>query len=227
MKLNMYRFSNLRSVVLIGLLFLISGSVYAQLWLVDPLEAIYPDVNKLVDYDNNWKADFPQGAYAEVHVLIKVPVGKTVTISASINGKELNDVWSQLIDVPVEQNTGLDSRTEQFKNQTNPFVIRRAPFRVFEVIQPLEKQDVTSTTNFTAFRLSIPSSNIKEKGLHKIKIKVAAGEFRAEGIFHIKIHPVELPSPSESDFFYTNWFNLSKMEEYHHLDRWSEPGLGC
>lgn len=222
MKLNIYRFSTFRSRVLIGLLFLISGSTYAQLWLVDPLEAIFPDVNNVVGYDNNWKADFPQEAYAEVNVLIKVPIGKTVTISASKNGKELLDVWSQLIDVPVEQNTGLDSRTEQFKNQTNPHVIRRAPFRVFEVIQPLEEQEITSTTNFTALRLSIPSSNIIEKGLHKIKIKVTAGEFSEEGIFLIKIYPVVLPSPSESEFFYTNWFNLSKMEEYHHLDRWSE-----
>ncbi len=206
-----------------GLLFLISCSAYAQLWLVDPLEAIYPDVNNVVGYNNNWKADFPQGAYAEVHVLIKVSIGKTVTISASKNGKELLDVWSQLIDVPVEQNTGLDSRTEQFKNQTNPYVIRRAPFRIFEVIQPLEEQEITSTTNFTAFRLSIPSASIKAKGTHKIKIKITAGNFSEEGMFLIKTYPVELPSPSESNFFYTNWFNLSKMEEYHHLDRWSEP----
>ena len=35
--------------------------------------------------------------------------------------------WSQLVDVPVEQNTGLDSRTEQFTKQHNPYVIRRAP----------------------------------------------------------------------------------------------------
>lgn len=222
MELNFYGYSHFRSRVLIGLLFLISGSVFAQLWLVDPLEAIYPDINNLGNYNKEWKADFPKGTNAEVHVLVKVPLGKTITIAASQNGKELINVWSQLADVPVEQNTGLDSRTEQFTNQTNPHVIRRAPFRLFEVIQPFEEQEITSTTNYTAFRLSIPSSNIKENGLHKIKIKVTSDGLSEDGIFFIKIYPVELPKPSESKFFYTNWFNLSKMEEYHDLERWSE-----
>ena len=30
-----------------------------------------------------------------------------------------------------------------------------------------------------------------------------------------------IPDLDESNFFYTNWFNLSKMEEYHELERWS------
>jgi len=212
----------MRSIIQLLILFLFANTCFAQLWMIDPLDAIYPDKNQLNNYTNRWKADFSKGTTADVHVLIKIPKGKTFTISASKDGEELGvDVWSQLIDVPVEQNTGLDSRTEQFKNKINPYVIRRAPFRIFEVIQPIKEEKLTSTTNFTALRLSIPTS-ILEKGTHKIKIKITSEDFEEEGIFIIKIYPVELPKLSESQFYYTNWFNLSQMEEQHQLEPWSD-----
>jgi hypothetical protein len=95
--------------------FLIGNTGFSQLWLVDPLEPIYPDKNQLRSYHHKWKADFPRGAVADVHVLVEIPLGKTFTVSATMNGQDLgNDVWSRLIDVPVEQNTGIDSRTEQY-----------------------------------------------------------------------------------------------------------------
>ena len=123
----------------LSFLFFVSYSLNAQLWLVDPLESIYPDANQLDNYTHTWKGDFPLGVPMDVHVLLKLPLGEDFTLSAVENGKELDiNVWSQLVDVPVEQNTGLDSRTEQFMGKTNPHVVRRAPFRIFEVIRPLD-----------------------------------------------------------------------------------------
>ncbi len=206
------------------MILLISNAGFAQLWLVDPLEAIYPDINQVDNYKNKWKADFPQGASADVHVLIKLPVGRTFTVSATKDSKELDIVvWNQLIDVPVEQNTGLDSRTEQFKGIINPYVIRRAPFRIFEVIQPLKENEIISKAKYTALRLSIPSSLISDKGTYKIKIRVKSEGFEKEGLFTIKVYSVELPKVSDSQFYYTNWFNLVQLGEQHHLEPWSEP----
>lgn len=37
--------------------FFITNMVLGQLWLIDPLEAIYPDKNKLNDYSNSWETD--------------------------------------------------------------------------------------------------------------------------------------------------------------------------
>jgi uncharacterized protein involved in type VI secretion and phage assembly len=106
---------------------------------VDPLEAIYPDKNEISNYSNNWKADFAKGGIADAHVLLKLPINTSFRLTAFIDGEKLSsNYWSALIDVPVEQNTGLDSRTEQYLNKKNPFVIRRAPFRIFEVIKPIE-----------------------------------------------------------------------------------------
>ena len=56
--------------------------------------------------------------------------------------------------VPVEENTGVDSRTEQFLGQINSDVIRRAPFEVFEVIEPLTINEIKTVSNFSLLRIS-------------------------------------------------------------------------
>jgi len=207
------------------LLFLLFANVLsAQLWLVDPLEAIYPDQNDLHKYSKEWKADFAMNGIADVHILIKTAIGETVTLSASLNGQDLDlSAWNQLIAVPVEENTGLDSRTEQFTNQLNPHVIRRAPFHVFEVIQPLSGNKIKTSSNFTALHLSIPLEQLGAPGTYEVNIKVDSKILSEKGRFKIRIHPAHLPQLKESRFFYTNWFNLSKMEAQHKLERWSKP----
>lgn len=199
------------------------SSMFAQLWMVDPLEAIYPDVNDMQNYESKYSADFASGSSASVHILVKVPSGSTLTCSAEKDNQKLGvEVWNQLIDVPVEQNTGLDSRTEQYKNIVNPHVLRRAPFRVFEVIQPLEKNQVTTSSEFTALRLTIPKNLFRREGSHQIKIKVTSDGFEEVGVFDVNVYAVSLTHLSDSNFFYTNWFNLKRMEESHNLERWSE-----
>ena len=106
------------------------------MWLVDPLEAIYPDTNELKSYGNSWSADFARGSFADMHIIVESPIGTELSIEVSDGGNNLNDYLSELIAVPVEENTGLDSRTEQFKGVKNPYVIRRAPFHIYEVIMP-------------------------------------------------------------------------------------------
>lgn len=213
----------MRLIISILISFIFGVSAFGQIWMIDPLEAIYPDINKVEKHKNKYATDVAFGASSEVHLLVKAPIGNTFTISAVKDGRELNiGAWSRLIDVPVEQNTGLDSRTEQFKDEINPHVIRRAPFRIFEVIMPIKDKQITSTSNFTALRLMVPKSLLRRAGDHKIKIKVTSDGKEEIGIFKVKVHNVSIPTLSESQFFYTNWFNLNKMEEAHNLERWSE-----
>jgi len=83
-----------------------------EVWLVDPLEAVYPDSNSLDNYSDRWEADFPLGTEAEVLVLVKTERGKTIRINASLDNHKLPlTAISQLIDVPVEQNTGIHCLT--------------------------------------------------------------------------------------------------------------------
>jgi hypothetical protein len=158
-----------------------------------------------------------------VHVLLNVVPGDSFSISAVFNGVPLPiSCWSQLLDVPVEQNTGLDSRTEMFTNQHNPYVIRRAPFRIYEALQPLVSSTITATNTFTALRLSVPSSTFTSPGTYRIQVRARGKNWNRQGIFIAGIHRALLPPLPESTFFYTNWFSLDQMEEKHALTRWTK-----
>lgn len=193
-----------------------------RLWLVDPLEPVFPDSNNTAGYGLTYEADFPSGTSADVHLLLMVPPDESFTVSASLSGREiLLRCWSSMKDVPVEQNTGLDSRTEAYTEQRNPYVIRRAPFRIYEAFQPLESPVLKASNIYTALRLSIPAEEFPRPGSYRIEVTVEGESWTEHGTFLATIHSVRIPQLAEGTFFYTNWFSMPQMEQKHHLVRWS------
>jgi hypothetical protein len=206
------------------LFMLVASPLHAQqkVWLVDPLEPLFPDSNNTDRYGLKYDADFPSGTSADVHLLVKIQPGETFTISAILSGKTIPvSCWSEMIDVPVEQNTGLDSRTEAFTGQKNPYVIRRAPFRIFEAFQTLTSPEVAAHDSYTALRLNIPTEEFPRPDAYTVQVTAQGNGWTERGSFTATIHPVKVPSLIEGTFFYTNWFSLPQMEEKHHLVRWT------
>src|SRR5690625_6652542 len=105
------------AMLFLFIVFCLSSSLYAQLWVVDPLEAIYPDSNNIESWDKNWASDFIVDTDISCHIVVKVPKNKPYKLIGHVNGEEV--FLSELVDVPVEQNTGIDSRTEQYKGIKN------------------------------------------------------------------------------------------------------------
>jgi hypothetical protein len=206
-----------------GTIFLFVDPAQGQAWLSDPLYPIYPDSNDVRQLSRNMSLDFPRNGIADVHLLVRSNPGSSIRIEARINGRLENELsLSQLIDVPVEQNTGVDSRTEQFKNLINPDVIRRAPFRIFEAILPVKSPSTISTAKYTAFRISLPSQYAEIAGRVKTEIFVEINGKKHRLLFTANIHEKEVPSLRNSRFFYTNWFRLAEIEKRHGVQRWSE-----
>ena len=204
-------------------LLLIAVSAHAQLWLVDPLEAIYPDKNNTASHTNYWQTDISRNTQASVHLLFGPEVDKIQSIKVINKGREISStVIRKLIDVPVEQNTGVDSRTEQYKGKENPYVLRQAPFRIFEVIGSSADIPSEQQANYSAYRLTIPSNVNKKAGKYQYHIEVQTANKELRATFTVQVHSVNQPKAKNSDFFYTNWFNLSKMEEAHQVKRWTD-----
>lgn len=211
--------------IIISILLMITNVQGQQLWVVDPLEPVFPDSNHTERFTSNLHLHFPSGTVADAHVLVQAPADQSFTISAKLSGKEglSIDNWSSLVDVPVEENTGLDSRTEMYKGNVNPFVIRRAPFRIYEAITALKTNTIETKNTYTALRLSIPCEILKNKKNWSVKITAQGKTWKRTGTFKITVHNTVLPALKDSRFFYTNWFNLGKMEKQYGLERWSEP----
>ena len=189
--------------------------------LLSPLEPVFPDSNTL-KFKNSYTSHIPTNSMAEVLIIIRSDFGKKVSFNYKTkNLAKIN--WELISSVPVEQNTGLDSRTEQFKGITNPHVIRRAPFDIYEVIHPLKKNSFTVKNKYSLLRLSISPVDLKYNQDQHVEITLKENDKVEEKLFFkIKVYKTSVPKLNESKFFYTNWFNLSRMEEKHKLIRWSK-----
>ena len=184
------------------------------------LDAVYPDENNL-KFTKVYSADTPKNTTFNINLVVYSE--KKSTVKLNYRSLEFDRIsFNEVLDVPVEQNTGLDSRTERFRGNINPFVIRRAPFRIYEIIKPLSNNEITTISNFSLINVKIPINKNLKSDKYQINFTIEINDMKFNLKLKLNIHDVNIPDLDQSNFFYTNWFNLSKMEEYHQLERWTE-----
>ncbi len=183
------------------------------------LDAVYPDKNSIQFY-KTYSIDTPKNTTYNINLVVHSKPKSVIKLNYQSDSFD-EIMFSEVLDVPVEQNTGLDSRTERFKGNINPHVIRRSPFRIFEIIKPINSNLITSSSNFSLINIKIPINKNTKSEKHLIDFIVFVDGQKFNLKLKIDVHDVIIPDLDESNFFYTNWFNLSKMEEYHQLERWS------
>ena len=184
------------------------------------LDAVYPDENNL-KFTKVYSADTPKNTTFNINLVVYS--GKKSTVKLNYRSLEFDRIsFNEVLDVPVEQNTGLDSRTERFRGNINPFVIRRAPFRIYEIIKPLSNNEITTISNFSLINVKIPINKSLKSDKYQINFTIEINDMKFNLKLKLNVHDVNIPDLDQSNFFYTNWFNLSKMEEYHQLKRWTE-----
>jgi len=188
---------------------------------VDALEPLYPDRLGPDQLPATLaRLDAARGAVAAVHVIIEHPDGGEVGLRLSGLGPELERGarWFRLVDVPVEENTGLGSRTEQFEGERNPHVIRRAPFRVYEAMEPVSPP-LTVPAGATAFRLEIPIPADFAPGVYAI---TAVDPWSLLKPLELVVHDAVVPPAGRDTLHYTNWYSPDEMARRHGLEPWSE-----
>jgi len=194
-----------------------------RITLSDELAPLYPDT-KIGKPVTSYQVDAARGTIASVHILIN---GLTTNRELNIRVKEKSTkepVYQvyRLIDVPVTENTGLDSRTEKFSGQTNPYVIRRAPFRIYEAMDPvLFPLKVKAETE--AYRLEIPVTYSTETGVHVYTIQVTAGGATRSLSFTVNVHPAQVPELKDAHLNYVNWHSNQRIAADHSVEIWSDP----
>ncbi len=195
-----------------------------QATLVDELDVLYPDAFPASEVAH-LESDTARGVPAGVHIQVAGLPGKSpVRWKLTLNDAILTEARAfQLIDVPVEQNTGLNSRTEAWDGQKNPHVIRRSPFRVFEALEPMGDIVEASSTGVLAFRLEVPIAAEAEVGPREYVLGLEAGSWRQALRWELNVHPVTVPPTGPQSPGYTNWFSTDVIAQRHGLEPWSEP----
>lgn len=203
-------------------LLLMRFSIDAQeVSLFDELAPIYPDtkIEKAID---KITLHAPKGGVLSINILLNDLDQKDfLEINHNLKGLFVNVETTRLLDVPVEENTGLDSRTEQYLGNYNPNVIRRAPFDVYEVLQPIEFPIlIEQETEAFNIKWSIPR-NLSE-GTYESSIEVRGMAFSKVLKVTTIVHKTVVPASSHSTYGYTNWFSLKNMSNSHNVELWSD-----
>ncbi|MBQ6245753.1 MAG: DUF4091 domain-containing protein [Kiritimatiellae bacterium] len=200
--------------------------------LRDSLEWLYPDSTIDGEPITSLECDAPAGGVADVNVLVTdIAPDKPLRFSSDTPDGE----FFRLIDVPVECNTGPEAFAEREGGPRNKFVTRRAPFRVFDAMEPLSGdsltpadveqltgKSLTSGEATVALRFRVRLGYDEASGDRRIAIRVSQDGEEALLTFDVHVHAVGLTPVGRDSFPYTNWISFSAIAESHGIEQWTE-----
>ncbi len=190
--------------------------------LRDCLEFLYPDSVVGKRPCRRMSLDAARGGTVSVHVLLnELTKGRSMRVVLRKNGRVVREAqWFRLVDVPVEMNTGPIGSTEK-KNERNRFVTRRAPFRVYDAMEPV-KSPVRISSRSMALRLNVgvPTGVTVGKRDYALEIQVGKESDRLRLV--VNVHEPIIPPVGRDSFPYTNWYHMDQMAWRHGLGEWSE-----
>ncbi|HTY35851.1 MAG TPA: DUF4091 domain-containing protein [Bacteroidota bacterium] len=192
--------------------------------LVDEVKELFPD-SKLDRPLKSLTVHSPRNTYVGVHIMVTGLVGsEKIEFSESDDaGRPTHGVqWYRLIDVPVLENTGLDRNTEKYSGKINPYVIRRAPFRIYDPFRPVASPIAADSTSL-ALRIEIPIDSAMQPGTYTHHLGLAIDGRHEHLTFVIVVHKAEIPPVTRSTVSYVNWLNPDNICSIHGVEKWSEP----
>ena len=192
--------------------------------LIDEAQELFPDT-KLEPPVKRLLVHTPRGTVAGAHIMLTGLRG-TETIAFSVTDKSGKPTtgarWYRMIDVPVAENTGLDRNTEKYSGMKNPYVVRRAPFRIYDPFRPVESP-VPAETASVALRLEVPIDCAMSPGEYDHRLTISVDGYVEVLEFVVNVHRATLPTPARSKVSYINWLNIDNICSAHQVSKWSEP----
>ncbi len=209
-----------------------------QVGIADELAPAFPDTafadaipRAIEGSARSYSTETARGMRTAIQVFVQAPDGAVVGLSVRSIDAGLDDPAvsiTRLHAVPVEENTGIVSRTELFDGELNPHVIRRAPFLVFDPIEPLRLTSGKSTLQATAIAKHggvafLLSQTPEQVGNLQVLVHAQAQGNGEDFRWQVKVHDFALPPRKDWGFAYTNWFSPEEIAQRHGLEAWTPP----
>ncbi len=210
-------------------------SVHGQeLYVVDPMESIYADARPsplggTILSSGVGGEMILQIAYFPRNLEERYP---SLSLEDE-SGATIEAEWFKLSFVPVEQNTALSHGTVKRDPRNNPFIIRKAPFDMADVMIPFGSDEGGLLARGTE---ELPEGLKREyyavrwlieetitRGLQTLVVRaVDASGKETTTHFQLEVAPVRIPPASQGSFRLTQTSSLSAIAKYHNLELWSE-----
>ncbi len=191
--------------------------------LKDSLEFLFPDSKANRNACRSMDIDVARGGTIAVHVLLNgLKRGALIRLSVLLGKSPVRDLKCfRLRHVPVEINSGPVGFTETAESGVNRYVIRRAPFRVYDAMEPVSTKFKTDAPTMV-LRLHLPVPRDVRPTERRYRIEISCGSESSKLALRARVHKVLIPSVGVKSFPYTNWFNFTTMAKRYGLKPWSE-----
>lgn len=193
------------------------GNFIARLF--DELEPCYPDTN-INEGHTHYCVAGANGTYAGVNILMS-EITPGIPVVVDVEGHHTAYKLFQMIPIPVEVNTGAKLRTEYLKNDHNENVIRRAPFMVYEALEPIFNI-VMPTMTTMAFNFKTIIEYCKENRTQVWKITITHGNHKVKLTLDVEQYSFNVPKAGLDTHKFINWFSFNSIAKYHHIEKWSK-----
>lgn len=183
--------------------------------LFDELEALYPDSTQSGGVEQ-YQVAACNGTYAGVQILLTgLTPGLPVTIE--VTGPNRAFKLFELIPVPVEVNTGARQRSAYLHDDVNDTVIRKAPFYVYEALNPIYNLILPNTVT-AALKFSTAIEYVREKGLAEWQFTITHNHQEEKLQLTVCQYPCTVPKCGLDTHQYVNWISYANVAKYHHLE---------
>lgn len=197
---------------------LISGFAQSlQYHVVGANEWLYPDTAIPETPVHAIELHVARGGRSGLQVLVRgFKSGEVMT--CSFEGDIAPELY-QLIDVNVPENSGPPCSAIPPDKPTPDYVIRKAPYRVYEALRPFHNGDVArgeTEALYASFMVAAEARPGQQKGI----LRIASGDKTAEVAVKLKVYPAGIPAHGRLRV--TNWFSTGRMAYKHKVEPWSE-----
>ena len=197
-----------------------SGAVWAeppQAHVVSANEWLYPDTPMPDSPVRSVELHAARGGRTAFQVLLR-GLTKDAPMRAAFEGALEPEIY-QLIDVNVPENSGPPCSAIPPDQPTPDYVIRKAPYRVYEALRPLREGDrARGETEALYVSFRIPRG--ADPGRREGSLRIDGGDGTAEIGVTIHVHAAQVPD--RGHLRVTNWFSVPAMARLHGLEPWSE-----
>lgn len=194
--------------------------------LFDELENLYPDTDP-AGGTHTLHVHAANGTYPGAHILLTdLEPGQFLTFEVS--GPYDKYKFFEMIPVPVEVNSGANTRTEWWltkrKNAIdhNSSLPRRAPFAIYDALKPISNVAmVNGCVMAFAFRVQIDTD---KRNVHQWTIRIRQRDMIRELMLVVDVYPETVGAASKDDPLYVNWIHPESITEEYNAplfsDRW-------
>lgn len=128
--------------------------------------------------------------------------------------------YFQMIDVPVEYNTGngVDQGGAMvlLADHCPDYAVRQAPFRVYDCLRPLKSGVIPAAHGMVSAYIRLTPDASLPSGEHSASITLHAGGQAHTCMLSCRVYPFAF---DENRFQTTNWFSVAAMESMHGVKR--------